>query len=622
VCGFAGFAGDVPLDRQRLEEMGARLVHRGPDEGRLHFVPGEIGLSFRRLSIIDLDGGHQPLFSEDGTVAAVCNGEIYNFESLRRRLRNRGHTFATSSDAEVIVHLYEEHGADFVNEIEGMFAIAIWDFRRRELLLVRDRLGVKPLFWADQPKGVLFASEPPALLAAGLIPRRPDIEALGRYLALQYVPAPDSGYEGIRRLDAGEMLRWRPGSPPKICRYWSLDFTPTRSSATTEERLDELDSLMRAATAARLVADVEVGAFLSGGIDSSIVVSYMAELSPSVRTFAIDFSVAGFGEGVHARRVAELYGTTHEEFTVAPDALPIVGDMVDKLGEPFADSSAVPTYLLARMTRSRVTVALSGDAGDEVFGGYERYRAALAAESLGGAVTRGVASRARCALPDAFAARRPRVARALAALALPSSERYPLLMSHFSPSQVASLAEPEAGLLTSGAQSAWTDTLALPDLRGVNRYTALDTATYLPGDLLTKVDRMSMAHSLEVRSPMLDYRVHEYGARLNSRLKVRRGRLKWLLKQLALRRGLPPDLVHRPKQGFGIPVGRWFRGELRPWLVDVLTDPRSRGRGLLRPAGVDVLIAEHVDGRADHTARLWNLMMLELWFRAHIDADG
>jgi asparagine synthase (glutamine-hydrolysing) len=502
-----------------------------------------------------------------------------------------------------------------------MFSIALWDVRERTLLLARDRLGVKPMYWAPVAGGLLYASEPHAILASGLVPARPDLHALGQYLTLQYVPPPSTGFRGIRKLAPGEAMTYR-GGAIRAWRWWELPSEPAARPSSDAEMLDELDELMRRATASRLRSDVPLGAFLSGGIDSSLVVAYMAEALPRVRTFSVDFPVAAFSEGAHARRVAAIYGTEHEEFVVAPDIIPTLPAVVRRLGEPFADSSAIPTYLLSELTSRHVTVALSGDGGDEAFGGYERYRVASTADRLS-ALSKPLGRLGLRLLPgvDGGPTSR-RVRRGLQALVQPPHERYAFMMAHFMPGDVARMTLPASRALVSGARDAWENVLALPDVRGVSRYMALDVATYLPGDLLVKVDRMSMAHSLEVRSPLLDYRVQEFAAALPGGLKVRRGRLKWPLKELAARRGLPHDLVHRRKQGFGIPIGPWLRDELRPWLVDVLTDPRTRDRGYFAPASVERLIGEHVAGTLDHTGRLWNLVMLELWHRSAIDGPA
>lgn len=618
MCGIAGWAGSIDLDEGALERMCDAVRHRGPDDAGFYVEPGRVGLGFRRLSIIDLIGGAQPLRGETGGIAATCNGEIYNFRALRERLTRGGHRFATGSDSETIVHAYEEEGLDFLSSLYGMFAIALWDSPRQRLVLARDRMGVKPLYYARVGEGILYGSEPVAILATGLVPPQPDLEALGQYLTLQYVPPPKSGFVGISKLEPGEALVFEGGRITKQ-RYWSLHFDPDPTDRGDEEVLDELERLLVDATGMRLAADVPLGAFLSGGVDSSLVVSAMAEAAGEVRTFSIDFPHADFSEGAHASRVAKLYGTTHESVLVEPDIIPTVLETVRHAGEPFADSSAIPTYVLSEMTRGRVTVALSGDGGDEAFAGYLRHRLAVMADRLGPAPMlarplnrlAGLAPRSR---------RGDRLRRGISTLSRTSHDRYAAMMSHFEPDALERLATSEFEEAVMGASSAWNDTLRSPRLRGVGRYAALDTATYLPGDLLVKVDRMSMAHALEVRSPLLDHRVHEFAASLPNRMKLRAGRTKWALKELARRRGLPDDLVDRPKQGFGVPIGPWFRDELRGWLEGVLLDPRTLGRGYFDPQGVERLISDHVHARADHTPRLWNLAVLELWHRTFIDS--
>ena len=617
MCGIAGWVGDVAADEAVLRRMCDAIRHRGPDDEGYWIEPGRVGLGFRRLSIIDLEGGNQPLFNESRTAAVTCNGEIYNFQRLRGELERRGHRFRTRSDAETIIHLYEERGERFLDELRGMFAIALWDGAAQRLLLARDRLGVKPLYWARVDSGILYGSEPAAILASGLVPARPDPPAIAQYLTLQYVPPPLSGFVGIRKLAPGELLVFERGEI-RIKRYWQLDHATKSVAVSQEQRIAELDDLLREATRQRMVADVPVGAFLSGGIDSSLVVSYMAELSNRTHTFSIDFRHKRYSEGAHAKEVAQIYGTKHEEFIVEPEIVPTIASAVGFAGEPFADSSAIPTYLLSAMTRRHVTVALSGDGGDEPFAGYVRHRLATAADRLG-PLPLAARPAARAFGAIGVNGRFARISRGLTAASRSSHDRYAAIMSAFEPAAIQRLCRPEFLAEAGGGRVAWDTVLAPPRLRGVDRYLALDTATYLPGDLLLKVDRMSMAHALEVRSPLLDHHVHAYAAALPGDLKLRRGTTKWLLKQLAARRGLPDHLVNRRKQGFGIPVGEWFRDELRPWIEDVLRDPGTRSRGYFEVAETERLLTEHVDGRAEHTPRLWNLAMLELWHRRWID---
>ena len=597
--------------------MCATLRHRGPDDAGQLIEPGHVGLGFRRLSIIDLERGNQPILNEDGRLAVTCNGEIYNFRELRNELLTHGHAFRTGSDCEVIVHAYEEFGLGFVEQLQGMFAIALWDGARHRLVLVRDRLGVKPLYWAEVKGGLVYGSEPGAILASGLIPAELDHSAIVEYLTLQYVDAPRSGFAGIQKLHPGELLVWEQGKI-RTSRYWHLPDPSSNGANDEKAAIGEVDHLLRTATEARLVADVPLGAFLSGGVDSSLVVSYMAELKSEVRTFCADFAIRGFSEGRHARRVAEAFGTQHTEFVVEPDMVPTVTEIVRYLGEPFADSSAIPTFLLARLTRQHVTVALSGDGGDEAFGGYTRYRVADQSRRFE-PLSQVVGSLGRTVLPLIPSRHRSRARRGLATLARPESERYPAMMAHFDPPAITEICTPEFVGSAGDVARAWRAMCPPPVPADANRYMWLDLHHYLPGDILTKVDRMSMGNALEVRSPLLDYRVQEYAAALPAHLKLGSGTTKTLLKKLAVERGVPTDVIRRGKQGFGVPIDAWFRAELRGWMEEVLRDPATRSRGIFRLAAVDRLIEDHLTGRCDHGARLWNLVMLELWQRQWID---
>lgn len=607
----------MALDTAGVRAMCRAIAHRGPDDERVEVDPGRVGLGFRRLSIIDVAHGAQPIRSEDGRVAVTCNGEIYNFARLRTELAGRGHRFRTASDCEVIVHLWEELGAGLLARLEGMFAIALWDEGAGTLMLARDRFGVKPLYWAHVRGGIVYGSEPSALLASGLIEARPDPVAIAGSLVLQYVPAPRTGFVGIQKLSGGERLLLCDGRV-RIERWWRPSYMrPHGKPLAVAEALERVDAVVGEATRSRLISEVPLGAFLSGGIDSSIIVSYMAEALGQVRTFSIDFDEGAFSEGAYARRVSEIYGTEHHDFVVQPDMVPLVAEAVKHLGEPYADSSAIPTYLLSELTKREVTVALSGDAGDEAFGGYTRYRLAAAADRWG--PLPGLLGRvATTAMPRAVGARWPQLPRIADALAIGPRHRYASLMTHFPPRELERILTPAFRAQVADLWEPWR-TLEPPRLPAPDRYQAIDVENYLAWDLLPKVDRMSMTHALEVRSPFLDPNVHEVAFSLPPDLRLRRRTTKWILKELAARRGLPDDLVHRPKQGFGIPVGQWFRHELRGWLEDILRDPRTRGRGIVEPAAVDRLIADHVGGLADHTPRLWNLVMLELWHRTYID---
>jgi asparagine synthase (glutamine-hydrolysing) len=517
----------------------------------------------------------------------------------------------------VIVHLWEEKRHRLLEHLHGMFAIALWDSSTQTLMLARDRFGVKPLYWAEVAGGIIYGSEPSALLASGMLVARSDPAAIAESLVLQYVMPPRTGFAGMQKLAPGQLLLFCEGRA-RIERWWRAPRSSRNGAVVTAaEAIDRVDAAVREATTTRLMSEVPLGAFLSGGVDSSIVVSYMAEALSHLQTFSIDFDEPEFSESAYARRVSQLYGTQHHEFVVQPDMVPLVAAAVRHLGEPYADSSAIPTYMLSELTRRHVTVALSGDGGDEAFGGYLRYRLAAGADRWGRAPA-VVGRLAGAVMPRAVATRWPRLPRAAESLAIGTRHRYASLMTHFSPSQLEQLLTPQFRAQVPDLWGPWR-ALESPRLPVPDRYQVVDIETYLPGDLLVKVDRMSMSHALEVRSPFLDHHVHEVAFGLPPASRMRRGTTKWILKELALRRGLPGDLVHRPKQGFGIPVGRWFRRELRSWLEDVLRDPRTRTRGIFDQHAVDRLIDDHVSGRADHTPRLWNLMMLELWHRAYLD---
>jgi len=621
VCGIAGIfdaAGEVP-DPALLDRMAGAMIHRGPDDSGRLCRPGA-GLAVRRLKVIDLEGGAQPITNEDGSVAVVFNGEIYNFAELRDGLARRGHRFASRSDTEVIVHLYEEHGADFAARLRGMFAIALWDARTAEGILVRDRAGKKPLVYAQAGSRLVFASEFQALLQVSDIPRAVDPGALGEYLVRGCVPAPATIYRGVRKLPPGHRLRWQRGRM-RVERYWRPEYTPKLALGERDAEI-ELERILGEAVRLRLVADVPVGALLSGGIDSGTIVALMARLSPSrVRTFSIGFQDQAYNELAHARRVAERYGTEHHEFVVEPDAAAVLPTLVRHYGEPYADSSAIPTFYVCRLARTRVTVALTGDGGDEAFAGYDRCRAMLwsgAAAALPGgkrfcaALARRIGTRSR---------RGFRLAKFLRGVALPAAERHRYWLSNVNENLMASLLSDEWGREVAAAragpaEAADTDGDGLPAL---DRILRTEFLTSLPDDLLVKMDIASMANSLEARSPFLDQKVVEFAARLPARFKVRYGVTgKYLLRRVA-RRLLPAENVDRPKMGFGVPLGGWLRGPLRELAAEALLGGRARGRGYFGPEPIGRLWAEHQSGGADHGSALWTLLMFELWHREFMD---
>jgi asparagine synthase (glutamine-hydrolysing) len=605
VCGIAGLYSPAGTPNAELvDAMRAAIVHRGPDDGSTD-VFGRCVLGHQRLKVIDLDTGYQPVANETGDVVAVFNGEAYNFPALRAELR--GHEVRGTGDTPVLPHLYEESGPRFVERLQGMFALALWDASRERLVLARDRLGKKPLLWARLSDGSLaFASELKALLRLPGLSRDVDPAALDAYLALQYVPGEGTALRGIRKVPPGHVLVVE-GQTERLEQYWELE--PAEPSSTDEEWLERLRATVGEAVRKRLVADVPLGALLSGGIDSSIVVALMAQHSTDpVRTFTVGFSDARYDERPYARAVAERYGTIHEELTIAEDIAGTLPRFVRAFDEPLGDEAAFPTFLVAEQARRRVTVALGGDGGDEAFAGYERYIAHGLAARIPGVAARTGAAAVRL-VPAA--SREPRstlfrAARFLDVAGSPPHERYGRLMEVF-PLDL--------------RRDLWVDPLHAeavglePRGAGIAGLQRLDVATYLPGDLLLKADIASMAHSLELRSPFLDHEVMALGLALPERLKVR-GREGKVALRRAFAGDLPSDVSTRAKTGFGVPLGRWFREDLRELARDVL----STDRGWFRPDTVTRLLDEHDYGRADHGHRLWCLLMLELWVREHVDA--
>ena len=636
MCGIAGIL-DLhgrPVAPDLLARISACLVHRGPDEEG-SYEAGFIGLAQRRLSIVDLGTGQQPLANEDGTVWVTFNGEIYNFRELRRELEGQGHRFRTESDTEVIVHAYEQDGAACVRRFRGMFAFALWDARTRMLLLARDPMGKKPLFYAVAAGQLVFGSELQGLLAHPGIEREADPVAIDQYLTYGYIPAPRTGFAGIHKLPPAHTLTLRmtedgraPGEPV-VERFWALEYAPKLEldEAAAEEGLLEL---LRESIHLRMLADVPVGALLSGGVDSGLVVALMSEMSDHpVKTFSVGFEDAAFNELPHARRVAERYATDHHEIVVRANAVEILPKLVRHYGEPYADSSAVHTYYVARETRKHVKVALTGDGGDECLAGYDRYVATLIAERyarLPGTIRHGLVEPIASLIPDRLPARnRLRQAkRFLEVAAQPLPARYTRWMTYFAGDRKDALYAPgfEERLRDAGAGDAtlWLEGLLSRDqpCEPLDRLLRADVDSYLPYDLLVKMDIATMANSLEARAPLLDLRVMEYCARLPTSLKVRGRTGKYLLKKLA-RRYLPAENLDRRKMGFGAPIGAWLRGELRPMVEDVLLSPRALERGYFRPEAVHALAREHLSGTHDHAFRLWSLLWLELWHREFLD---
>ena len=624
MCGIAGrFNYDArrSVDHGRLVAMTDAVAHRGPDAAGYYEGPG-IGLGHRRLSIIDLATGDQPLGNEDGSVQVVFNGEIYNFAEVRAQLAALGHTFRTHSDTEVIVHGYEQWGASVVDRFRGMFAFAVWDEKARRLLLARDRLGVKPLFYCELPgRGLLFGSEIKSLLQDPDVSREWRPEAIDAYLTLLYVPAPDTAYRDIRKLPPGHVLIAENGRC-QVSRYWDLEFTGA-GDVSEETYLEQLDLLLRESVKLRLISDVPLGAFLSGGIDSSTVVAYMKEVSdtPPV-TIAVGFDHAAFDEVRYAETVARHLGCEFHALVADPR----VDDLLPKLAwhfdEPFADSSAVPTYYVSKAARELVTVALSGDGGDELWAGYARHRVERWEQRARASFrsARHLAGWIGQALPLSV-----KGARSLRHLALDPDQAYAAKHAY-------GMFEPEAKrrLYTgdfarsirhadpfTSFRDAYRDCASCDPM---DRALYVDARTYMIDDVLTKVDRMSMAVSLEAREPLLDHKLLEFAARVPMSLKLKDGRTKYLLRRI-LERRVPRSITERGKRGFAAPIAEWLRGPLAAMTSDLLLDGRLGDRGIFDGREVARIWNQHRTRHEDHAHRLWQLVMLELWFRQFIDGQ-
>jgi asparagine synthase (glutamine-hydrolysing) len=623
MCGIAGrFNYDPlrPVDRDVLGAMTDAVAHRGPDAAGYHVGPG-IGLGHRRLSIIDLATGDQPLSNETGTVWTIFNGEIYNFAEVRAELVAHGHRFRTNSDTEIIVHGYEEWGERCVDRFRGMFAFAVWDAANRRLVLARDRLGVKPLYYAPVPGGgLVFGSEIKSLLEDPDVPREWQPDAVDAYLTLLYIPAPATIYRGIHKLPPAHVLVADKGGV-RVSRYWDLTFPGDGDAARESEYLEQLDALLTESVRLRQISDVPLGAFLSGGIDSSAVAAYMVETSgrPPI-TIGVGFDHAAYDELAHARRVAEHLGCDFHPRTITPEIVSLLPTLAWHFDEPFADSSAVPTYYVSKAARELVTVALSGDGGDELWAGYTRHRIDRWEQRARTAL--GPAARAAGALAQALPLS-VKGARALRHLAADPADAYAVKHAYgmFESDGKSRLytADFARSVRTADPLAAFRDAYRrCASADPLDRALYVDVHTYMVDDILTKVDRMSMAVSLEAREPLLDHRLLEFAARVPSSLKLRDGRGKFLLRKVLDRR-VPRDILDRGKHGFEAPIGEWLRGALAPMTDDLLCDGRLRERGLFDDAEVTRLWREHRAGRADHRHRLWQLVMLELWFRQFVD---
>jgi len=626
MCGIVGLVRNngKAIDEQLLSRMCDAIRHRGPDDDGF-YVNGPVGLGMRRLAIIDLKSGKQPIHNQDRSSWIVFNGEIYNYLELREKLEKLGHTFYTNSDTEAIVHAYDQYGADCPKHLRGMFAFAIWNETNQELFLARDRVGKKPLLYAQIEGDLVFGSEFSSLLLHPQISRDVNLEALDHYLSFMCIPAPMTAYRAIRKLEPGNWLRWRKGEVTTE-RYWKPDFSK-KLKIDEQEAGEQTVEILRDSVRCRLMSEVPLGAFLSGGIDSSAVVALMSqESSERIKTFSIGFDEQDFSELHHARRVAEHVGADHHEFVVRPDAVEVLPLLVEHYGEPYADSSAVPTYYVARETRKHVTVALNGDGGDESFAGYERYAAMQLAERyrklpsfLRESVIQEVV--ARVPASELGRGRVKAFKRFVQAASLPKVDRYMRWMSTFNSDLKTSLYSDSFRQELRGNQPV---DLLRPWFAHVNGSGIVDAAlqadimTYLPNDLLVKVDIATMAVSLEARSPFLDHHLIEFAASLPERFKLRGLTTKYLLKKI-LRKLLPSENISRRKMGFGVPIGHWFRGTMQPFLREVLLSERAVSRGLFKPEVVRSLIDQHARSERDHSHQLWTFLMLELWFQRFID---
>lgn len=619
MCGICGIATreSGQIDSAVLQYMCNTLTHRGPDDEGYYTNAG-IGLAMRRLSIIDLDGGHQPISNEDQTIWLIFNGEIYNYRELRHDLLEKGHTFRTQSDSEVIIHAYESYGEQCLEYLNGMFGFAIWDENKRRLLLARDRLGIKPLyFWATNDR-IIFGSELKALLAYPDTPREIDPIALDHLLTLEYIPSPRTIFTGVSKLEPGHYLLWEDGRC-QTASYWTIP-TGLHIPEDENECVEQLRELVNSAVRLQLVSDVPLGAFLSGGIDSSTIVASMSLAAPgTVRTFSIGFGDATYNELPYAREVAAAFGTHHEEEILQPDIADLAEKLIRHLDEPLADFSILPTYLVSKLARQHVKVALSGDGGDELFGGYDTY-VAQQADRFYGRLPKGIRQNV---LPNIFDKLPPQPAkkglinkakRFVEGGALSADLQHTRWMIFMQEADKNQLYHPDLRADVNGHSAELLlhhfEQAGARDALAQQQY--VDIKTYLADNILTKVDRMSMAVSLETRVPLLDHRIVEFALNLPPHLKLHHGRTKVILRR-AMEDRLPQSVLNKPKQGFSIPLKNWLCGPLRPMMTDLLAPDSIRGSGYFNPNTVQQWMTEHLDGQVNHSHRLWSIMLFELW---------
>ena len=626
MCGIAGFISkdkNAPTESRAalLDRMCRRIVHRGPDEQGT-VVRDRAALGMRRLSIIDLKSGQQPIYDCTGNLAIVFNGEIYNFQDLKKDLERRGHKFKTNCDTETIVHAYEEFGAQCVQHLRGMFAFAIYDFRAETLFIARDRVGKKPLFYSLTEWGnFVFGSELKVLLEHGEISKKIDFAALDAYLTFGYVPEEFCIFEDVKKLEPGHFLIYKNGQI-ETEKYWDFDYKTTSEIKTEAEYIEVLRGLIKEAVEIRLISEVPLGAFLSGGVDSSSIVGMMSQISEKpVKTFSIGFNEDSFNELKFARVAARHFNTEHHEFVVTPDLVEIVDDLVRYFDEPFADSSALPTFMVSKMARDFVTVVLSGDGGDELFAGYTRYvidqrRGGL--EKLPQAIRQNFLQTISRRLPHGAKGKNY-----LYNVSLDAVGRYIDSISHFGDLKKEALYSDDFrqnldGGFGRGAEVFRSIAESISNEKAVDRLLYLDSKTYLPSDILTKVDRMSMANSLEARVPLLDHKLIEFVQTIPAALKLKGAETKYIFKK-AMEGIVPREILYREKQGFGVPINEWINAQLKDRIRETLLEKRSVERGFFEPKYVETLLSEHQTGRRDHSHAVWILWMLELWHRQFAD---
>lgn len=616
MCGISGILSlekESKITPEMIIPMCDVMRHRGPDEEGIH-CQGPVGLGMRRLKIIDLESGRQPIFNEDGSIFVVFNGEIYNYKTLRETLIKKGHSFKTQSDTEVLVHLYEEEGEGFLNFLNGMFAIALWDQNHQKLILARDRFGEKPLHYLCTSKRLTFASELKSILTS--LPAFPplDSEAVYQYFLSNYIPSPLSIYQGIKKLLPGHYLRIVKGEISEI-KYWDFTYEPDYTMSESEIS-EKIYDLLEDSVRLRLVSDVPLGAFLSGGIDSSIIVGLMSHLMDQpVQTFSIGFKEEKHDESCFALEVSRSFGTEHKEQIVSASAISLINDLVWHFDEPFGDSSAIPTYLLSEMTRQKVKVALSGDGGDELFAGYNRYLRMDRRKKwqlLPRPLLNQLANVGRIL---------PKHTRGKAFLQSLSIEDYPFFCLGGAPAQIESLLSEEFKAEIKGLNPyrfSEMYSLNMGEKEYISPFMYYDAKVYLPDDILVKVDRMSMAHSLETRVPFLDHRLVEFVATIPAGLKLRGKIGKYILKR-SFNKLLPEVIQKRQKHGFTLPVDLWFRGELREMALDVLSENHIKRIGILKPKAVSQMLNDHLQGKANHKERLWSCFVFVLWYQNWIE---